>query len=171
MIPVKIMNGSIAIINIEHSGLDSVLKCVNESAESCLAMGRNSRFTYKDVEERYMETLLSSLEFFCGIYIDGEFAGIIKGRLENKNRVELWILSFILMEKYRNKGIGTKVVESLENYFSTGCNTSDYYVIATQANRRGRDFWVSRGYNIARIAKNIYENQRGTIIYEKGGKK
>lgn len=167
MIPVKIVNGRIEISNIEHSSLDSVLKCVNESAESCLAMGRDTEFTYNDVEERYIETLLSSLEFFCGIHIDGEFAGIIKGRLENKNKVELWILSFILMEKYRDKGIGTKVVEYLEDYFSSSCNASDYYVIVTQANKRGRDFWVSRGYNIARMCKNIYDNQRETIIYEK----
>lgn len=167
MIPVKIVNEGIVITNIEHGSLHSVLKCVNESAESRLAMGRESELSYRDVEERYMETLLSSLEFFCGIYVEEEFAGIIKGRLENKNRVELWILSFILMEKYRNKGIGTKVVEYLEDYFSTGCNVSDYYVIVTQANKQGRDFWASRGYNVARIAKDIYENQRGTIIYEK----
>jgi len=167
MIPVKIINGEITITNIEHGSLQSVLKCINESYESRLAMGRESELSYKDVEERYMETLLSTLEFFCGIYIEDEFAGIIKGRLENKNKVELWILSFILMEKYRNKGIGTRVVEYLEDYFSASYNVSDYYVIVTQANKQGRDFWVSRGYSVVRVAKDIYENQLGTIIYEK----
>ena len=101
--------------------------------------------------------------------MDGEFAGIIKGRLENKNRVELWILSFILMEKYRGIGVGTSVVECLEKYFLSNFNARDFYVIVMQANKRGRDFWSSRGYAIARIAKNIYENEWGTIIYEKRG--
>lgn len=167
MIPVKIADGEITITNIDHGSLHSVMECVNESFESRLAMGRESEFSYSDVEERYMETLLSPLEFFYGIYIEEKFAGIIKGRLENKNRVELWILSFILMEKYRNKGIGTRVIECLEHYFSKSFNVGDYYVIVTQANKPGRDFWVSRGYSVARIAKDIYENQQGTIIYEK----
>ena len=169
MIPVKIEHGNIDIKNIEHGNLYSIIQCVNESMESCLAMGRDSEFTYEDVEERYMETLLSSLEFFCGVYVDGEFAGIIKGRLENKNRVELWILSIILMEKYRGIGVGTSVVECLEKYFLSNFNARDFYVIVMQANKRGRDFWSSRGYGIARIAKNIYENEWGTIIYEKRG--
>ena len=167
MIPVKIEQDNITISNIEHCNIDSIIKCVNETGESFQAMGREKQFTYKDVEERYMETLLSSLEFFCGIYVEGEFAGIIKGRLENKSRVELWVLSFILMERYRNQGIGARVVECLEKYFSTGCDVRDFYVIVTQENKKGRDFWTSRGYSVARIARNIYENQWGTIIYEK----
>lgn len=167
MIPVKIVNEDITITNIEHGRLYSVIECVNESFESRLAMGRESELSYRDVEERYMETLLSPLEFFCGIYVEEKFTGIIKGRLENKNRVELWMLSFILMEKYRNKGIGTRVIEYLEDYFFKSFNVSDYYVIVTQANKSGRDFWVSRGYSMARVAKDIYENQQGTIIYEK----
>ena len=167
LIPVKISVNDIEIRNIEKSELNEVLLCVNESEDSFSVLGRTKPFTYNDIEQRYLETLISSLEFFCGVYLNGSIIGIIKGRIESKNCNELWILSFLLSGKYRGKGMGSNVLEAFENYFLHNYSIEKFCVLTYENNKRSHEFWKKNNYKLARITKTSNEVELSMVIFEK----
>jgi GNAT superfamily N-acetyltransferase len=167
VIPVKIhIDDNIIIRNIESDELNEVLKCVNESEENFGALGRTSIFTYEDIEQRYLETLISSLEFFCGIFICDKLVGIIKGRIENKNVSEMWILSFLISNEYRSKGIGSQMLKSFENYFLQNYSTEKFCILALESSKSHR-FWTANNYKFSRITNLTNDMDLNMMIFEK----
>lgn len=169
MIPIRFQVDDIEIRNIESSDFYGVLDCINNSTEDLNALGRNEKFTYDDIKMRYVETLVNSLEFFCGMYYREKIIGIIKGRIENKGTSgEVWILSYILEEDFRNQGIGTKVLLKFENYFIDKFAINTFNVLVMEKNLLGQTFWLRNGYCFKRITKSINDkNDNGMIILEK----
>jgi hypothetical protein len=72
LLPIKITIEDMTIKNIEYKDIMDVYKCVNQSEESLKSLGRDDMFSLKEIEQRYLETLVNSLEFFCGIYCGGQ---------------------------------------------------------------------------------------------------
>jgi GNAT superfamily N-acetyltransferase len=168
LIPVKINVDDIVIKNIESHELKDVLKCINQSSDNFKLLGRDTAFTCEDLRQRYLETLISSLEFFCGIYINNQVIGIIKGRIENKSSSELWILSMLLLEEYRGNGIGTRALKAFENYFHQNFSIEKYCVLIMEGNIRGQRFWNRNSYKLARITKSVIGfSEKDMIILEK----
>jgi GNAT superfamily N-acetyltransferase len=149
--PVNITNGDIAIRNVEKEDLNEVLRCVNQSNESFVVMGRASLFSIEEIYQRYLETLINSMEFFCCIEYKGIAIGILKGRLESKNPNELCIMSLILLEEYRGLGLGSKILKSVEEYFSNNFCVCKFYALIMENNKRARQFWINNKYKIARV--------------------
>ncbi len=166
--PVNIINGDIAIRNIEKEDLTGVLRCVNQSDESVVAMGRASLFTIEEIHQRYIETLINSMEFFCCIEYKGIAIGILKGRLESKNPNELCLTSLVLLEEYRGLGFGSKISKSVEEYFSNNFCVDKFYAIIMENNKRARQFWIKNNYKIARITMGLEKiGSPGMIILDK----
>jgi GNAT superfamily N-acetyltransferase len=166
--PVNIINGDIIIRNIEKEDLIDALRCVNQSDESVVAMGRASLFTIEEIHQRYIETLINSMEFFCCIEYKGIAIGILKGRLESKNPNELCLTSLILLEEYRGLGLGSKILKSVEEYFSNNFCVDKFYSLIMENNKRARQFWVNNKYKIARITMGLEEiGSPGMIILDK----
>lgn len=166
--PVNIINEDITIRNIEKEDLTDVLVCVNQSDESVVAMGRASLFTIEEIHQRYIETLINSMEFFCCIEYKGKAIGILKGRLESKNPNELCLTSLILLEEYRGLGLGSKILNSVEEYFSNNFCVDKFYALIMENNIRARQFWINNNYKIARVTMGLEEiGSPGMIILNK----
>lgn len=155
--PVNIINGDIEIRNVEKEDLNEVLKCVNQSNESINAMGRVSLFSIQEIQQRYLETLINSMEFFCCIEYKGNKIGILKGRLESKSPNELCIMSLVLLEEYRGQGLGSKILKCVEEYFISNFCVDKFIAIIIEDNKRAVQFWTNNNYKIARVTKGVKE--------------
>jgi GNAT superfamily N-acetyltransferase len=173
MIPVSILIDDIEIRNIEADELSAVLGCVNESEDNFMALGRDYQMDYAEIEQRYLESLMNSLEFFCGIYLKNKQIGIIKGRIENKNETELWILSYLFLKGYRGKGIGKKVLQSFEEHFQFNYSINKFCILIMENNSQGLRFWTNNNYIVSRITKatNLNSISKMVILEKKIGRK
>lgn len=168
MIPVNISIDDITIKNIEINELMNILNCINESQSNCIALGRDDLMNYHEIEERYLESLMNSLEFFCGIYLNNKLIGLIKGRIENKIEKELWILSYLFLKEYREKGNGTKVLKNFEKHFHFNYCINKFCILIMENNEQGQKFWTKNGYTVTRITKAIgIKNKSEMVILEK----
>lgn len=168
MIPIKIVEDRFVIKSIEAEDLTEIVKCINQSEDNLRTLAIDGVLTYKDMRQRYIETLMNSLEYFCGIYINNKLVGIIKGRIENKVLAELWILSIIFLEEYRNKGIGTEVLVAIEKNFYNNYRIKHFCTLVINNNTRAKSFWEKNGYNLVRAAKvESDENSMNAMIFEK----
>jgi hypothetical protein len=54
----------------------------------------------RDINEKYLEVLVNSHEFFTGIFLEKEdgmqLGGVIKGRIDYENSEEAWISSILV---------------------------------------------------------------------------
>jgi ribosomal protein S18 acetylase RimI-like enzyme len=164
LLPVNIEIEDYMIKNIDIKDLPKVLVCVNQDEESIKSLGRGNEFTIEDIKQRYMETLVSTLDFFCGIYYKKDLIGILKGRIENKNIRELWILSYILLKEYRNNEIGSSILSEFEKYFFYSFSIDSIFVLTTENNLRGQKFWIKNQYEKKRIINNMMDNGNTNMI-------
>lgn len=172
VIPINICSDNITIKNVEINELNRVLECINESADNYKALGRDQPMNYFEIEQRYLETLMNSLEFFCGIYLNDKIIGIIKGRVENKNEreSELWILSYLFLKEYRKIGNGTKILKVFEEYFLNNYSINKFCILIMNSNEMGQNFWIKNDYAVARVTKLTgNSNFSEMIILEKKG--
>ena len=168
MIPVNIKKDNLLIRNIEAHDLKLVLDCINEAEENFKTLGRDILLDYYELEQRYLESLMNSLEYFCGIFIEEKLIGIIKGRIENRVEEELWILSYLLLHEYRNKGIGTKVLKAIEEYFHLNYSIDKYCILILDSNKKGLKFWMDNHYLISRKTNSLgLDNGSKMIILDK----
>jgi ribosomal protein S18 acetylase RimI-like enzyme len=171
MIPINIVKNNITIKNIEANELLFVLSCINETEDNFIALGREAMMSSKEIEQRYLESLINSLEYFCGIYENTKLIGIIKGRIENRSEKELWILSYIFNKEFRGKEYGTKILVYIEEYFEKEYSMNKFCVLIMEDNMRGLNFWSKNGYNITRITKATnMKNNSEMVILQKIGK-
>ena len=164
MIPIHISNQDVNIKKIEKSELSLVLEGINENKENYHNLGREDLFDLIEIEQRFLESLMNPLEIFCGLYINDILIGIIKGRIENKIENELYILSFILFQKYRNKGYGSKIIMQFEDFFINELSISKIYVLLVEDNKKGYNFWVKNNYNYSRRMESTWINNKTHII-------
>jgi hypothetical protein len=173
MIPVSILIDDIIVKNIEANELEAVLVCINESEDNYMALGREDQMDFVEIQQRYLESLMNSLEFFCGVYLKNKLIGIIKGRIENKIEKELWILSYLFLKEYREKGIGKKVLLGFEEHFLFNYSINKFCILIMENNNEGQKFWTNNGYIISRITKatNLNCVSEMVILEKKIGKK
>lgn len=168
LIPVNIVKGNYIIRNIESSELDKVLLCINENEENYLSLGMKKQLTIDDLRQRYLETLTNSLEYFCGIFYEDMIIGIIKGRIENKDLKELWIMSYLIIRKFRGKGIGADIIKYFEDYFSYYYSVDKYCVLVIEDDISDHNFWTNNKYKLTRITTGTEIDDISMKIFEKG---
>lgn len=169
MMPINISMDDLIIRNLENNELLEAYKCINQKKENFRTLGRTSEFSFDDIKQRYLETLLSSLEFFCGIFYKENIIGIIKGRMEVSNHRELCLLSFILLEEYRGSGMGSKILVAFEDYFYYNFSVDKFCAMIMYNNKKINSFWIKNGYEIKRVTKGTSDdNSMGMMILEKG---
>lgn len=79
---------------------------------------------------------------------DNEVVGIIKGHSYYK---EVHIGDIIILEKYRNKHIGTKLIETVENYYK---DKGFENINLTTYNFQAPEFYKKCGFNVEFIREN-----------------
>ncbi|MCM0648969.1 GNAT family N-acetyltransferase [Clostridium swellfunianum] len=124
----------------------------------------------KEIYERFLEYYVSEGEFFLKINKGDALIGILKGRIEFKNPNEVWIWYFLIDKECRNKGIGSKIVEGVENYFNQGFGIYDFYCGVCEQDTKFLRFWNKNGYRLMRISKGFFkvdEQYKDMMIFKK----
>lgn len=171
MMPINILVDDIVIRNLENNELFDAYKCIDQNEENFRILGRTSKFSFDDIKQRYLETLINSLEFFCGVFYKDNIIGIIKGRMEVESQKELCLLSFILLEEFRGNGIGSKILLTFEDYFYINFSVNKFCAMIMYNNNKINKFWIKNGYEIKRVTKSTGSDfSIGMMILEKGRK-
>jgi RimJ/RimL family protein N-acetyltransferase len=155
MLALDINQGDFRFKNIEKDELNSVLKLYNESFESMFATGIDRDLSYKDIQEKYLEVLINSYEFFAGIYLKNEanIIGVVKGRIDYEDSEKFWISSFLIGKKHRNEGVGRRCINALISYMSETYDVKTASIGVLSNNSYGINFWKSMGFYHDRTIK------------------
>jgi ribosomal protein S18 acetylase RimI-like enzyme len=91
------------------------------------------------------------------VVLIAEYNGISAGYLvgEYQNDKTFHILSFGVHESYRNKHIGTSIIECLENIVKEYCTDLTLYVHVE--NNKGICFYEKNGFHKERLLRNYYK--------------
>lgn len=94
------------------------------------------------------EVICNYVPFFFVAKEDNKFVGIITG---NSYYKEVHISDLIILEQYRNKYIGSKLMETVENYYK---NKGFENINLTTYGFQAPEFYKKCGFNIEFIREN-----------------
>lgn len=154
MLPINIVKDEIKIKVVADLELDELCKIINESQENIYILGLQDNVDYSYLKERYVESLANTMEYFCSIYYKGKIVGFLKGRLENREVLESWLMLLLIKTDMRKKSLGTIVLSEIENYFRNNFNVKRFNVIVKEQ-KGSNDFWIKNGY---RYMRKVYLN-------------
>ena len=140
--------------DITKEDLKAVLNLYNQNDQNIYATGIDRRMSLRDINEKYLEVLVNSHEFFTGIFLEKEDAlqlvGVIKGRIDYENSEEAWISSILVDNRYQRLGIGTKAAEALINMLNKSYDVKRFYIGIIAGNSVGRCFWQKLDFSYFR---------------------
>lgn len=100
--------------------------------------------------------------FFRGlVYVEDDIKGIVVYDLLY-DRVEIEYI--IVEDKYRKKGIGSKLIEEIEK-----SNIKNITLEVRESNFTAINFYLSNGFRIETIRKNYYGNENGYLMLKELG--
>ncbi|KKO75775.1 n-alpha-acetyltransferase 50 isoform x2 [Vairimorpha ceranae] len=82
----------------------------------------------------------------------------IRGTLHNKSINECYIMTFGILDKYRNLGFGSKCIALLENYAVENYNVKSFKLHVHTSNFKGINFYKKNFYKITELEMNYYKN-------------
>ena len=131
--------------DITKEDLLDVLDLYNQNDQNIYATGIDRRMSLEDINEKYLEVLVNSHEFFTGIFLnkdDGlQLVGVIKGRIDYENSEEAWISSILVDNRYQRLGIGKKAAETLIDMLNKSYDVKRFYIGIIAGNNIGMCFW------------------------------
>lgn len=140
--------------DITKEDLNDVLDLYNQNELNIYATGIDRRMSLEDINEKYLEVLVSSHEFFTGIFINEDsglkLAGVIKGRIDYEKSDEAWISSVLIDNRYQRLGIGTKAVDALMHTMNSSYDVKTFYIGLIDGNDIGKNFWQRLGFKYLR---------------------
>lgn len=158
MLTLNIQSENLVYRDIAKENLEDVLKLYNQNERNIYATGIDRQMSLKDINEKYLEVLVNSHEFFTGIFLrqgnsdkeELKLVGVVKGRIDYENSEEAWISSIIIDNCYLRKGIGTKTVNTLTSILNQTYDVKRVFIGIIDGNEVGRAFWQSLGFNYYR---------------------
>lgn len=164
MIPILINEGELTIKSINKKDLNSIYNFLKElNGKHKLYYDNDLSFDY--IKKRYIETLINSMEYFCGIYSQNELIGILKGRLEVKGELESWLMALYLKKNLLEKEEGNLILKNFEEYLYHVYNVRVFNVIVNDRCECD-EFWEKNGYNFNRKL-NYQDRVFNSYIYTK----
>lgn len=137
--------GNLFFRDITKKDLKDVLDLYNQNDNNIYATGIDRMMSLEDINEKYLEVLVNSHEFFTGVFLSEEderkLVGVIKGRIDYENSEEAWISSILVDNRYQRLGIGTKAVETLIDMLHKSYDVKRFYIGIIAGNTIGRSFW------------------------------
>lgn len=155
MLDVNIKIEDISVSGVEKKDLIYLHKWFERQFEYTENIDKSS-LSAAELNERYLEYYLSENEFFLKVTLCDKLIGVLKGRVEFKNPNEMWYIWFILDYKYREKGIGKKIIKTSMNYFYSEYCIDNFYCIETMSNSRAIKFWRDNGFKVLRSSPDFY---------------
>ncbi len=132
----------------------NVLNLYNQNDNNIYATGIDRRMSIEDINEKYLEVLVNSHEFFTGIFADEDgilhLIGVIKGRIEYENSEEAWISSILVDNGYQRQGIGTRSVLALIDVLNKSYDVKRFFIGIIAGNSIGMNFWQNLEFSYFR---------------------
>lgn len=145
MLTLKNQKDNLILKDIAKEDLMDVLNLYNQNEQNIYATGIDRRMSLEDINEKYLEVLVNSHEFFTGIFLDKDkvmqMVGVIKGRIDYEDSDEAWISSILVDNRYQRLGIGTKAVETLIEMLHKCYDVKRFFIGIIAGNNIGRCFW------------------------------
>lgn len=76
-------------------------------------------------------------------------------------------MSLVILKQHRRKGIGTYILNTLEDFFIVNYNIKKFFALVMDDNLTGKSFWSKNGYKILRTIKGIVLKEKDLVIYKK----
>lgn len=152
MLTINLKKGNLSFKDITKEDLHEALKLYNQNEINIYATGIDRPMSFKDINQKYLEVLVNSHEFFAGIFIsssdstENKMIGVIKGRIDYDNNDEAWISSILIDSSYQNCGIGTKAVNSIIKLLRDTYDIKTVMIGIISSNTIGREFWHKLGF-------------------------
>lgn len=140
--------------DITKEDLRNVLDLYNQNESNIYATGIDRRMSIEDINEKYLEVLVNSHEFFTGIFLEQNsvthLVGVIKGRIDYENSDEAWISSILIDNRHQRMGIGTKAAMALIEMLNKSYDVKRFYIGVIADNDIGKLFWQKLDFNYYR---------------------
>lgn len=131
--------------DITKEDLQDVLDLYNQNETNIYATGIDRRMSLEDINEKYLEVLVNSHEFFTGIFLESasgqKLVGVIKGRIDYENNDEAWISSLLIDNRHQRIGIGTRTVQVIIDMLNNSYDVNRFFIGIIGGNEIGRLFW------------------------------
>ena len=147
--------------DITKEDLGDVLDLYNQNESNIYATGIDRRMSPGDINEKYLEVLVNSHEFFTGIFLDKgstpQLVGVIKGRIDYENSEEAWISSILIDNRHQRMGIGTKAARALITMLNKSYDVKRFFIGVIAGNEIGKLFWQKLEFNYYRTIEQYIE--------------
>ena len=154
MLTLNIQLDHLIFKDITKEDLGDVLDLYNQNEQSIYATGIDRRMSLEEINEKYLEVLVNSHEFYTGIFLKEDavlnMVGVAKGRIDYENSEEAWISSILIDNSYQRLGIGTKAVVALTDMLNKNYDVKRFYVGIIPGNDVGKYFWQKLGFRYFR---------------------
>lgn len=168
MLTLKFSKDNLIFKDVAKENLGQILNLYNQNERNVYATGIDRLMSIEDIQEKYLEVLVSSYEFFTGIFLkdaagpekdgteslqvekDCKLIGVVKGRIDYENSEEAWISSILIDNCYQHQGIGTKSVNAIVSHLNQAYDIKRLYIGIISGNSIGRCFWQNLGFNYLR---------------------
>jgi ribosomal protein S18 acetylase RimI-like enzyme len=144
-----IRDDSFEVRTITQDDLGAVLE-VYRQCEDFLVLGPEPT-AYKAMVLKDIEISQRAEGVFCGIYAgDRGMIGVVDfvpGNFERNPHLAFFSL-LMIASSFRNKGIGTKIVELIENEIRKDTQVTAILSAVQANNPKGLRFWQKKGYRI-----------------------
>jgi len=161
MLTINLQLDNLILKDITKENLADVLNLYNQNNQNIYATGIDRRMSPTDINEKYLEVLVNSHEFFTGIFRKGDaglkMVGVVKGRIDYENSEEAWISSILIDNCCQRLGIGTTVANALLDIFNKCYDVKRFYIGIIAGNDIGKYFWQKLGFNYFRTIEQYIE--------------
>ena len=180
MLTINLNHDNLFFKDVNKEDLKDVLKLYNQNEINMYATGIDRPMSYEDINQKYLEVLVNSHEFFAGIFTEygekseNKMIGVIKGRIDYDNNEEAWISSILIDSRFQKLGIGTKAVSSILKMLKDTYDIKTVMIGILSGNSIGRAFWNKIGFCYIRTIEQYFKLNNKTedfIIMKKDLKK
>lgn len=151
MFDIKLKVNDIELMSIEKDDISETYNWFNAES-NYLDRDNFDKVSESQFYDRFIEYYLSECEFFTRLMMNNELIGILKGRIEFKNPNEVWIGYLLISERYRNKKVGTTVLNSVINYFNTDLGIFNFYIKLKKNDMDSLNFWKKNGFIVSQLS-------------------
>lgn len=164
MFDIKLKLDEFEINSLEKQDIQEVHKWIINEIK---LLNYNPVYELDELEfyERFLEYYLNECEFFLKIKKSQKLVGILKGRIEFKNPNEVWINYFIIDNKIRNLGVGSKIIKSIVEYLNKDFAILDFFVNLQEENFKTIKFWEKNKFKPIDFSSGL--GNEGKVILKK----
>lgn len=158
MLTINLQTDDLFFKDVTKENLQQVLELFNQNENNIYATGIDRPMSIMDLNEKYLEVLVNSHEFFTGIFLNNAetaaeqepLVGILKGRIDYENSEEAWISSLLIDGKYRHRGIGRDSTNAFVQFLNKSYDVKRIFIGILSGNEVGKRFWQTMGFSYIR---------------------